>query len=339
MTMKIGDILHGCKPVKIQSVGYMQVIPLISDLEDDRFISPKRAIVSTTTYGSLSFENKEDKDVIVPSQTAYLVKQAAQDHAMTGVGFVPKKKTTVFDNAACIQQSQPGCIPKGEHEMIILPIEIRSDAHSMRTQKSYSKLWPTIASFNKRTGVASHAANMEAFFTTFKDQLDSFVAEFEPVPKQVGAIILINGKLVGIERVPNEEFWLDVWVPLIRECYGSMAISEAKKNDNKKSYIPKTRTKLPKAINISDLRKKLEETEKDEYEKVKTIVANVCDLSVDNIKDGTQGSVVLESVSNETFVGQVISDTNRVVYASIVSKYTSTGAVTEEWFLGKKFQM
>ena len=56
-TIRVADVLHGCTPGRIQSVGYMQVIPLVSELSDDRFVSPVEgeAEVFTTNYGSLGF--------------------------------------------------------------------------------------------------------------------------------------------------------------------------------------------------------------------------------------------------------------------------------------------
>ena len=45
--LTIADILRGCDPDRIQSVGLMQVIPLVSDPEDTRIQPPIDAIVST----------------------------------------------------------------------------------------------------------------------------------------------------------------------------------------------------------------------------------------------------------------------------------------------------
>jgi hypothetical protein len=57
--IRVTDVLHGCSPGRIQSVGYMQVIPLVSELSDDRFVSPVegQADVFTTDYGTLGFRN------------------------------------------------------------------------------------------------------------------------------------------------------------------------------------------------------------------------------------------------------------------------------------------
>ena len=61
-TTRVADVLHGCTPGRIQSVGYMQVIPLVSELSDDRFVSPieGEAEVFTTSYGTLGFRNTGD---------------------------------------------------------------------------------------------------------------------------------------------------------------------------------------------------------------------------------------------------------------------------------------
>ena len=41
-TIRVADVLHGCTPGRIQSVGYMQVIPLVSDLSDIASSRPSR---------------------------------------------------------------------------------------------------------------------------------------------------------------------------------------------------------------------------------------------------------------------------------------------------------
>ena len=81
--MTLAEVLRGASPGRIQSVGYMQVIPLVSDLSDNRFVSPveAEADVFTTSYGTLGFRNPSDCLLIVPCHAGYVVKQAAQDHA------------------------------------------------------------------------------------------------------------------------------------------------------------------------------------------------------------------------------------------------------------------
>ena len=51
--IEVRDVLRGCEAGRLQSVGYMEVIPLVSDLNDDRFVSPVQcdADVYTTKIG------------------------------------------------------------------------------------------------------------------------------------------------------------------------------------------------------------------------------------------------------------------------------------------------
>jgi hypothetical protein len=107
-TMSLADVLHGCTPGRIQSVGYMQVIPLVSDLSDDRFVSPVEggAEVFTTEYGTLGFRNPSERLLIVPCHAGYVVKQAAQDHAMAHAAVVRSSGESSYDTAMCVQQTQ-----------------------------------------------------------------------------------------------------------------------------------------------------------------------------------------------------------------------------------------
>lgn len=193
----------------MQSVGYLQIIPLLSDLEDKRFVAPNEIHVSTCDYGSLTFENHTDLITIVPVHAGYVVKEDAQDHAMAHAGIIKQNSDKQYDTAMCIQQHQGGCISKGKHKLIILPFSLREKALRSRHQTSFGKLWTSISKFNKKLGAWAEG-HLEYFLNKFETELDEFVAEFESVPKQVGAIILLDGN-VSNERlhiVTGEEFGL-----------------------------------------------------------------------------------------------------------------------------------
>ena len=51
-TIKVRDLLRGCTAGRLQSVGNMQVVPLCSELEDDRFVPATEAMVSTASPGT-----------------------------------------------------------------------------------------------------------------------------------------------------------------------------------------------------------------------------------------------------------------------------------------------
>lgn len=340
MTMTISEILRGCMPEKIQSVGFMQVIPLTSELHFDQVANPSKAYVGTSNYGSLSFTNDESDPLIVPAHAAYLVKQAAQNHAMTHAGIVKKRKSQQFDTAACIQQSQGGTISKGQHEMVILPAPLREKAFTHRGTNDYAKLWPAISDFNKRAGTKrQRGGHLEDFFDSFVEQLDQFVAEFEPVENQVGAIVLIGGKIAGIERTPNPEYFLDIWKPLIRECYGSMAVLEAKEH-NGNPPVPKTRVSLREVDSLDDLEHALSQAEEQEYDKVKSVVNGLLSIDLNNKQEGKDGNFTLSTVGGEEgsrFIGQTVKHDEQVVYASLIAREAFHR--NEEWFTANPFKM
>lgn len=332
----IKNLLHGCEPGRMQSVGWMQVIPLISELVDDRFVSPAQAQVATTGYGKLNFRNTEAKEMIVPAGATYIVEQAAQNHALPHAGLVKAKALREFNTAMCVQASQGGYIKEGQHELMLLPLPLREQAHTIRRKTEYNRLWPAIAEFNRSLGVSdARGGHLELFFAQFKEQLESFVAQFEPVPKQVGAIILIGGKVAGVERMPNYAFFDSMWRPLIRECYGSMAVSEAKKHGN--PPVPKTRVPVERARTLSELRKNLEKAEEEEYNRVAALVDNLLEMDIPATSDEKDGTFSVEGLTSQQFVGQVIREGEKSIYATLTA--TRYWNENENWLLAKPFRM
>ena len=314
----LGEILRGTRPGRIQSVGYMQVIPLVSDIVDERFVPPEEALVGTTSYGTMEFENESDLVLIVPLHAGYVVKRAAQDHAMSHVGLVPAKETRTYDTAMCIQQTQGGLISKSAHRLTILPFALRESALEKRDKKSYSKLWEDIARFNRDLGLAD-MGHLEYFLKQFRRELDQFVAEFECVPGQVGAIILVADTVVGIERAPNHAYWRGVWPALIRECYGSLAIQIARRRPE--SAPPESRMPLPEEIGtLVELSAALEDVCREEDERTKGIVRGLLDEQLEVRKEEKTSGLAVETLGSRRFSGQVVRDDERVVYASLVLK-------------------
>jgi len=342
----LSHMLKGCKTGKIQSVGIMQMIPLVSELNDERFSSPSLAKIATSDYGTLVIDNSTDKTMIIPAQAAYVVKQHAQDHALPHAGLIKASQKKFFDTAMCIQQSQGGYIKDGEHKMIILPFPLREVAHKARNSTGYDRLWNAISKFNSVFNVTG-AAHLEYFLDSFKSQLDNFIAEFEPVPNQVGAIILIDGKVVGVERGPSEEYWYSIWPALVRECYGGLALYEIEKHKNKKTKkgaqkdikAPVTRVPLKKVKTLAALKKALEEADKKEYDIVKKMVEDICAFEFDLKEDSKQSDdgLSVNSVKNDRFIGQVICDGEKVVYGSLFA--TQNWRDNADWFEAPEFTM
>lgn len=341
--LTISEILRGMEPGKLQTVGIMQVLPLLgnSDLYDADLISPSdeahQATTGTSNYGSMEFDNsKNDKVLLVPCHVGYVTSQRAQDHAMAHAGLVDKKKRRTFDTAMCVQQTQGGMISKGQHKMLILPYSLRERALQMRDQKEYGKLWNDISTFNRELGLRTgDRGHLEYFLDHFRKELDQFVAEFECIPQQCGAIILINGQVVGVERAPNPTFWRDVWSPLVRECYGSLAIQVGRQTGP--NAVPKTRVPLSggRINSLDDLEKALTDREEKQDEKAREIIRKLLDEPFTSENEETMKKYTVVTIKNGQFLGQLVKDETKISYASLFT--TKDWAKSAPWRQTSKF--
>jgi len=320
-TFTLARVLRGTKPGRVQSVGYMQIIPLVSDLVDDRFISPVDggAEVWTSNYGIMHFFNPSFAILIIPCHAGYVIEQHVQDHAMAHVGIVASGRSRSYDTAMCVQDYQSGQIGRGTYKMTILPFPLREGALQLRHEKSYSKLWDALSLFNKEMGLSAKS-HLGYFLFQFRKELDQFVAEFECIPKQVGAIILVNDQVAGIELSPSYSYWHSIWPALIRECYGSLAIQIARSKGENPPF-PRTRVPLPDGIgSLPELADALNNVNAEENRRIKSIAhGTIHDRIKANQEDSVHGFKVL-TVWHRRFVGQIIRDRERVVYASLIAR-------------------
>lgn len=334
--MKIRDTLRGCTPGRIQSVGYMQVIPLLSDIQDEDVGSPDELEVSTHSYGTMGFTNPGERPVIVPCHAAYVVKQAAQNHAMMKAGLVAGRKSKTYNDAACIQQTQGGLISRGKYDLRILPYALREAAIGKVGRNDCGKIWNEIDTFNRSMGLGARGGHLEVFLDAFDKQLAEFVAEFEIVPKQVGAIILVDGSIVGVERAPSYAYWKSIWPALIRECYGSLALYVQRTKKDKTP--PVTRVPLPKKVkSLEELSVELATVCAKEDQKVRDLVNDLIDRDLQSTKGEVSGDYGVDKVDSEQFVGQVVKKGDRVVYSSFVTK--KRYADNKVWYEAEPFQI
>lgn len=340
MSVKLAEILRGCTTGPIQRVGIMQVIPLVSETSDDRFVSPNQGVkFKTTDYGTVNFNNPTDKTLIVPMNASYVVEQSAQDHAMSQAGLVKKKSTKRYTDARCIQSTQGGTITEDNHKMVLLPFPLREAAFKTRGTVGMDMLWNTIGTFNRQMGVSGSSQHLEYFLKQFEKELNEFNSEFEPIPNQVGAIVLVNGEIVGIERTPGHDYFLSIWSALIRECYGSLAIYEAKTKVIPEGQLYE-RFNFGKNVNsIEQLEAELNRVANAEDEATKAVVRELMDVDF-KIKDENHAfdSLTIQSIEEKSarFTGQIIRDTAQVVYASlfVTARWTASA---KEWRKGTAF--
>jgi len=82
MNRELTEMLKGCRPVKdsegniiVQSIMNMQIVCLTADAEyslDSRFANPFTALqAGNSSYGQISFANKENKEVYTYTNCSY----------------------------------------------------------------------------------------------------------------------------------------------------------------------------------------------------------------------------------------------------------------------------
>jgi hypothetical protein len=324
-SLTVDEILRGVGPGPTQSVGQMSVIPLLG--EDSDTFAPPEVEVGTTTYGSVHLRNDQGRPTLIPPGAGWVVAQKAQDHALGGGALLRAGETRQIDTAMCIQQGQGGLIGRAKHELLILPATLRRTALSVRHVKDFRKLWEGIQAFNKGYGIEQVGGHLEFFVRAFQKELDQFVAEFEVVPRQVGAIILVGGRVAGVERAPSAAFWRTVWGPLVRVCYGSLAIKVARQSKAQMVHDggsapnpPSTRVPLqllaPSLAGLRDALSRARDLERALVDaKVRGVRATV--LSEAGEPDDSLGALSLTTVGSPELSGQVVREGREVLYASL----------------------
>lgn len=212
----------------LQAVDEMTIVPILGEKRGDVATPEQLQFKNTTTYGTMVFENTDnERPAIVPCNI--MIRGKGQDHAMSRSGIVKMGTSQVFDNACCIEEMQGGYLDNNNNEEDVLPITLRRALlqSSANQIKNYSKLWKAIRHWLKGMSTSAnkdrYAAHLRYFYDTpaIKEELEDFAAEFEPVCRQIGAVIMFSGVPVGIEIMPTTQHWEAYWKLLIRGCYGA----------------------------------------------------------------------------------------------------------------------
>ena len=324
MTITIEEILRGVGFGRTQSVGHMGVVPLVDgdgSCQDETFAPPDVG-VSNDNYGSVDIHNEQDRPTIVPTGAGWITKRAAQDHAIAGAVLIKGSSSTHIDTAMCIESSQGGYMVKGDHEMIVLPAALRAPALAMRTSRSYGKLWNSIGQMHTTyTGQSARRQHMSDFLHFFKKDLDEFVAQFELIPNQIGAIVLLGDRIVGIERAPTVAFWSHVWSPLIRVCYGSLAI---RARQILGTQPPRHRLGLElKTRSLAGIAQALEDAETKTRELVGSAIDNIRghELQASDTSESKLDGYEVVTLASDDVAGQIVRRGVKTPYASLCRPY------------------
>lgn len=317
--MTLQQILKGYSLGFPQSVGNMRVIPILTDTEFTKVGDMENIYLKRDeAYETLLMANDSQYISVIPHGLMYVVAEKAQDRAIPSAHLIAKDKRV---NANCLQPSQSGSFEADnrEREWGILPSSLKGVAWEHADDHRYDALWSDIEKFLESAGLSNN--ELVRFFKEFKTELETFIAQFEPVEKQVGAIFIINNVLIGIEIVPNYKIWQQMWRPLIRDCYGSEAIMFIKKGYTTGMFHPMLKTQDAKTFedfeNATNIL--LEEEKEFTNEIVKEVLKeNMTDEEQEALEDFT-----LYNLTSEHLMGQCVTHgPEKTIYASLITKHS-----------------
>lgn len=319
--VNLSEVLKRVTIGTTQAAGYVQMIPLLFKKGFADMKHPVDLFIKAADMGVLEVENPSAKWAIIPAHTAFITGSGMQDQAMTTTGIIPPKETKKYDNAVCVQEQQTGLIPREQYVPNYLPFEVREVAFSTRHVIDFTKLFDRLSAINYRNRLGK-IGRLRYYFRHHAHELNRFVAEFEPVPHQVGAVMLIDGVVVGVEIAPSSDFWLKNWRALIRESYGSLAIEYQQFME----YRPtEPAHKIPFGMQgletIEDIEKEMTVVNELEKTEAEDIVKALRKEALFHFEDEATGPYKVVSLFNYNYLGQRVEQNGKTVFLSLCKRY------------------
>jgi hypothetical protein len=333
MTISLSELLKGLVPFKdsdgnimVQSIQNMQIVPLTTDDEFsiNKFGNPLTDIVaSNQRYGHLKIRNKTNKDVILPAQIAVLTKLAAQNHGMVKGATVKAGKSQDFFDAGCVQGSQHGMISESDNEIRFIPLGAREYIfEKVNVTGNHTNIYDAITRVGQETG-ANSGTYLDQYFEKYKKKINEFIAHFEMPKKTIGVVVLVDGEIVAVDKFPSFEYCSQIWNVLVRDCYGSVAITQEIKKKRAKSVFSEVLkdNKKAKTTKVSSyLKDVLTKTKSKIADNIKDKINEILDIELNVVKDKTDDSYVSSIIKREGYIGQVISEGTYHHLVSFVKK-------------------
>jgi len=333
--MEIREFLRGYRPdlESVQVAGNMAVVPLVADQEFSTAVGDvdEVSLKKDIDYGTLCFENQSGRVGIVLQGATIITQQSAQDRTVPRATIL-KGKQVANVNAFCVQSSQGGYIKANqlteefgeESPYMIMPPTLRAHAlvQSDGGASGYSRLWNSLESYSGTfSGVRSSSA-LKDIYAKYKDQLDEFVAQFEPVPNQLGAIVLIDGAVVAVDIMPTYQSWKRMWRALIRDSYGVEAVRTA---DANKGTVFNYNLNIDDITDLDSLEVEMERATNNLTGAIRQQWNAIDKSSVTVKQTKAVAGVNLKDVSTDKFFGQAVIHDEHCVYLSLVPKGSRPG--------------
>ena len=311
------ELLRGMEAVSLQTVGNMSIIALVGQETEYSDVGTVEDIYLNrdVSYDRLQMGTNAQHVTIVPGGYTLITKESAQDRAVRSKELVATGAARNVD-AFCVQSSQGGFMGGHDSEkqkVRMLPATIRRSAYTHRNDRGYSSLWGDLSAYNASQGLSGDF--LKTFFDKYKQQLEEFVAEFELVPYQRGAIILINEEIIGVEIAANPLAFSAQWELLIRDCYGSEAI--ARQTEDQK--VDETAI-FKDAETLDDLSNMLDKFEENEWDYVEKLVNSVLSQNETCTDRQTESGLKVVDLETEDYVGQAVRENGTIIDMTLLAR-------------------
>ena len=351
----LSTLLKGCEVIKdqngnaiVQTIRNMEIVFLTTDDTfsfDERFANPLDVVVSNRNYGHVAMQNlSQEQDLIVAPQVAVFA-DSAQNHAMVKSAAIKAAAQRDYNDAGCVQGSDPGYI-RGQNVTAIrfMPVGLRESLlNKVDSREGYSHLYSHITAFGSRTGAKS-GNYLDKYYSHYSGDLAEFIAHFERPEKVIGFIVLVDGEILAIDKFPSFTYARQVWELLVRDCYSSVAIESMVKNVTRKTQdftkLAQTTAKEDDETTAQYLSRVLTQTKQNISERVRdrirelTTVAFETDVDSDNTDDVFTSNIL----KSNGYIGQSIASGGFYHLVSIIKKEAfdpdtirETLKVTEEY--------
>ncbi|MFD0690056.1 ARPP-1 family domain-containing protein [Actinomadura fibrosa] len=296
-----------------QQAGALTMVP-ISGPAHPGFAPPRTGLKLSRVvgYGQVELSNAAGSGVaIVPLHIGY-IQDAAQNHALCRSAFLAPGQRLLFEDACCVQAGQGGYLTERDQWFFVLPAELRDAALRLRGVHGYSKLWADIADLNVRYGLARRG-HLEQILSRKRPVLTQFQSRLELQPGQVGALFFVAGRFAGLEIAPDPVYFAEMWTALVCFAYG-VAAWHAEPDPPADGAAPYDARSLP------ELRGALERDRSARLAEVAGWLAEAPAGPVDLQEEDRYVDLRLSTVTAPHLAGQIVTDGDRTVYASLFAR-------------------
>ncbi|KAB2349214.1 hypothetical protein F8566_15665 [Actinomadura rudentiformis] len=302
-----------------QQAGALTMIPITGPAYPG-IVPPRSGLKLTQVagYGRVELRNgSPDGVAIVPLHIGY-IQDAAQNHALCRSAFLAPGAAVMFEDACCVQESQGGYLTGRDQWFFVLPVELRARALELRGVHGYSKLWNDIGELNARYGLPRRG-HLEQVLSRKRAVLTQFQSRLEPQPGQLGALFFIGGRFAGLELAPDPVYFAEVWMALVCFAYGAAAWHAEPPPAG--AGGPGGSGAVPyEAADLASLRAELARDRAARAAEIAGWVAAVPAGDARLREEERYLGLRLSTVTGAELAGQIVTDGDRPVYASLFAR-------------------